>query len=622
MKLRRKLMNGMPNHEDDLGEGGGDGMMAMFRWIRDRFSQNIQTRLTGYFLLILLPLVIISLFAVERSRAILYEQAVERTEMALSSAMNHFDLALQNVEEISSLISGDLRMNELLNKNSTNFSPQSIVDFSYILDQLSDFVSVNRYVSHITVYHQASNMFISTHYGGKRLTGETQQEWLVEAARRNGTGISYVMSEYPVAEGVSFGQMTNTDSISLIRAMDLYNGERQSNLLVVSFSESKLLNIIKTLLPSENSRIALLNEKGEVVVETGRVYEEEISDKEMTVTIDSDYSTWRLELVQPKSELYKETDQLRLFTVAIIVLSVLLAIIISWVVYSGIASPVLKLARGMKRLSSGELNIHVDTKRKDEFGFLIQSFNKMAVVQKHLIEDHYEQQLRLTTTELKFLQSQINPHFLYNTLDSIYWTAKNYDADEISEMVMNLSKFFRLSLNKGRQVFTIEESITHLHYYLRIQQLRFMDNFTVDYQISEDSKRVPLLKLLLQPLVENAIIHGMEGKSSGGCLKISSCIEKGNTVVISVQDNGPGIGEERLRYIQHELTMMGSRSVPASSQDEENVKDLFGLRNVFSRMKLYYGREANLTVHSVSGEGTTVTISIPLDRCKEVNMEL
>jgi two-component system sensor histidine kinase YesM len=358
-----------------------------------------------------------------------------------------------------------------------------------------------------------------------------------------------------------------------------------------------------------------------VVVETGRVYQEDITDKDMTVTIDSDYSTWRLELVQPKSELYKETDQLRLFTVAIIGLSILLAIIISWVVYSGIASPVLKLSRGMKRLSSGELNIHVDTKRKDEFGFLIQSFNKMAVVQKHLIEDHYEQQLRLATTELKFLQSQINPHFLYNTLDSIYWTAKNYDADEISEMVMNLSKFFRLSLNKGRQVFTIEESITHLHYYLRIQQLRFMDNFTVDYQISEESKGVPILKLLLQPLVENAIIHGMEGKSSGGSLVISSRIEKGHTVVISVQDNGPGISEERLRYIQHELEMMGSRSVPASSQDEEHVKDLFGLRNVLGRMKLYYGREADLTVHSVAGEGTTVTISIPLDRCKEFNLK-
>ncbi|MGG4104769.1 sensor histidine kinase [Paenibacillus lautus] len=600
---------------------GGSQMMALTRWVRDRFSQNIQTRLTGYFLLILLPLVIISLFAVERSRDILYEQAVQRTEMALSSAMNHFDLALQNVEEISTLIASDPGMNELLNKNSTNFSSQSIMDFRNILEQLSNSVSVNRFVSHISVYHQASNWFISTHYGGKKLTGETQQEWLVEAARRNGTGISYVMSEDPVAKGITFGQMMNTDSVSLIRAMDLYNSERQSNLLVVSFNKSKLLNIIKTLLPSENSRIALLNEKGDVVVETGRMYEENISDKDMTVAIDSDYSAWRLALVQPKSELYKETDQLRLFTVAIIGLSILLAIIISWVVYSGIASPVLKLSRGMKRLSSGELNIHVDTKRKDEFGFLIQSFNKMAVVQKHLIEDHYEQQLRLTTTELKFLQSQINPHFLYNTLDSIYWTAKNYDADEISEMVMNLSKFFRLSLNKGRQVFTIEESITHLHYYLRIQQLRFMDNFTVDYHISEESKHVPLLKLLLQPLVENAIIHGMEGKSSGGSLVISSRIEKGHTVVISVQDNGPGIGEERLRYIQHELEMMGSRSVPASSQDEEHVKDLFGLRNVLSRMKLYYGREAQLTLYSVSGEGTTVTISIPLDRCKEVSLK-
>ncbi|OOC60408.1 sensor histidine kinase [Paenibacillus ihbetae] len=596
-------------------------MIAMIRWIRDRFSQNIQTRLTGYFLLILLPLVIISLFAIERSRDILYEQAVERTEMALSSAMNHFDLALQNVEEISTLIAADPAMNEMLNKNSTDFSPQSIVDFSNILEQLSNSVSVNRYISNIAIYHQASNRFISTHYGGKKLTGERQQEWLVEAARRSGTGISYVMSELPVTEGVTFGQMTNTDSVSLIRAMDLYNNERNSNLLVVSFNKSKLLNIIKTLLPSENSRISLLNERGEVVVETGRARSQDIAEKDMTVTIDSDYSNWRLALVQPKGELYKETDQLRLFTVAIIGLSILLAIIISWVVYSGIASPVLKLSRGMKRLSSGELNIHVDTKRKDEFGFLIQSFNKMALVQKHLIEDHYEQQLRLTTTELKFLQSQINPHFLYNTLDSIYWMAKNYDADEISEMVMNLSKFFRLSLNKGREVFTMEESIEHLHYYLRIQQLRFMDNFTVEYHISEDSRKVPILKLLLQPLVENAIIHGMEGKTSGGSVVISSWIEKGQTVMIRVDDNGPGIEPDRLRYIQHELEKMGVRSVPASSQDEEHVKDLFGLRNVLSRMKLYYGKEAELSVTSVRGEGTSATIAIPLNRCREDMME-
>ncbi|MFC7681378.1 sensor histidine kinase [Paenibacillus sp. GCM10028914] len=591
-------------------------MNNLVRRVTERFSQNIQTRLTGYFLLILLPLVIVSLFAVERSRDILYEQAVERTELALASALNHFDLALQNVEEISTLIAADPGMNELLNKNSSGFSTDSIMDFSNILEQLTNSVSVNRFVSQISIYHQASNMFVSTNFGGRKLTSEPQQAWLVESARSNGTGISYIMSDYPVADGLSFGKMTRTDTISLIRAMDLYNPERQSNLLIVSFNKSKLLNILKTLLPSDNSRVSLMNEKGEVIIETGKDdVGDGLSDYEMEVTKDSDYSSWKLALVQPKNELYEKNDQLRLYTFTIIGISIVLAMIISWVVYSGIASPVLKLSKGMKRLSHGEMNVHIENKRKDEFGFLIQSFNRMVSVQKHLIEDHYEQQLRLTTTELKFLQSQINPHFLYNTLDSIYWTAKNYEAEEISEMVMNLSKFFRLSLNKGREVFSIEESVMHLHYYIRIQQLRFLDSFTVEYQIEEESKGVPILKLLLQPLVENAIIHGMEGKSSDGKLIISSRIVQQKYVVISVQDNGQGMEEDRLRYIQDELNRMGLRSFPSLSQDEENVRDLFGLRNVFTRMRLYYGDESDITIDSTPGTGTIVTITIPLDCC-------
>lgn len=585
----------------------------MIRWIMNRFSHHIQFRLTGYFILILLPLVLISLFAVERSRDILYAQAVERTETALSSAMSHLDLVFQNVEEISTLIAGDPAMNALLNENGSDFSPHSIMAFSYILEQLSNSVSVNRYISQISVYHPASGVLISTHYGGKQLAGDAQKEWFVETARRIGTGISYVKADNAVTDGATFGQLTNSDSLSLLRAMDLYNTDRQAHLLVVSFSKNKLLKIINTLLPSDNSRITLFNERGEALLEVGKSSAAPLPDREMNVTIHSSYSTWQLTLVQPKSELYLETDQLRMFTFAIIGLSLMLAFTVSWVVYSGIASPVLKLAKGMKRFGNGELSAHIRTNRKDEFGFLIESFNRMAMVQKRLIEDHYEQQLRLKTTELRFLQSQINPHFLYNTLDSIYWMAKNYDADEIGEMVMNLSSFFRLSLNKGRQVFPIEESIVHLTYYLRIQQLRFMDNFRVEYRISEQSKRIPLLKLLLQPVVENAIVHGMEGKEADGCLVISSWVERERTVFIRVEDNGPGIEEGRLRYIRQELDRMDLRKVSAYSQDEEQAKDLFGLRNVLSRMKLYYGPEAKLTVQSTWGEGTAVTLSIPLE---------
>ncbi|MGZ9586400.1 cache domain-containing sensor histidine kinase [Paenibacillus marinisediminis] len=595
-------------------------MSNLIYWMKERYSRNIQTKLTSYFLLILLPLVVVSLFAIERSRDILYEQAVERTEVALSSAMNYIDLALQNVEEISTLIAADTSILKLLDGNSADLAPETIVNFSLIIEQLSSLKSVNRFVSQIAIYHQASNMVISTNFGGRKLKSEPLQEWMVETARANGTGISYILPDALVAKDITFGSMVGTDSMSLVRSMDLYNTERASNLLIVTFNKSKLLNVIRTLLPSETASISLYNEKGELVVGTGSIDETAepppISDKEMEVSVDSPYSTWRLTLIQPKKELYVETDQLRMFTFTIIVISILLAIGISWIVYSGIASPVQKLTRGMKRLRSGKLDFRLENNRRDEFGYLLESFNQMVQHQKHLIEDHYEQQLRLTTTELKFLQSQINPHFLYNTLDSIYWTAKNYEAEEISEMVMNLSKFFRLSLNKGKEVFTIEESLVHLHYYIRIQQLRFLDSFTVEYRIAEETKQIPILKLLLQPLVENAILHGMEGRASDGRLIISSWIEHENMVCISVQDNGQGLEKDRLHYIQNELMKIGLHSVPSLTQDEGHVKDLFGLRNVYIRMKLYYGKESHLEIDSLLEIGTTVTVKIPLDRCR------
>ncbi|MNI26761.1 putative sensor-like histidine kinase [compost metagenome] len=122
---------------------------------------------------------------------------------------------------------------------------------------------------------------------------------------------------------------------------------------------------------------------------------------------------------------------------------------------------------------------------------------------------------------------------------------------------------------------------------------------------------------MLQPLVENAILHGMEGKTYGGELLITSWIEDQSTVKIKVQDNGPGMNKERLQYVQNELEHLSQRKYPLFSHDEDSVKDLFGLRNVLTRIKLYYGSKADLSVHSVEGEGTTVTISLPLERCQE-----
>lgn len=596
-------------------------MIALVRLLRDRFSRKIQFRLTLYFLFILLPLVLVSLYAIEKSRSIIYDQAVDRTEVALSSAMDYIDLTLQNVEEISTLLATDPGFIKLLNNNGSDLSPKAIMDFSGMLKQLSNVNSVNHIVSQISLYHVPSRMIISTGFGGRRLSSQLQHEWMVNAARNNGTGIRYVLADEAIKGAGSFGDIVASDSISLLRSMDLYNVDRKPNLLVITINKNKLISVMKTLISSKGANVFLQNDSGRTVAGTGNTDGSAglpvISDKEMTVSIDSKYSNWRLTLIQPKEDLFKETNQLRIFTYIIIGISVLLALGISWVVYSGIASPVHKLSRGMKQLGIGKLNFQLTNNRKDEFGFLIDAFNQMVMYQKHLIEDHYEQQLRMTKTELKFLQSQINPHFLYNTLDSIYWSAKNYEADEISDMVMNLSKFFRLSLNKGQEVFTIEESIAHLHYYIRIQQIRFLENFTVDYQLQAETTHIPILKLLLQPLVENAIIHGMEGREYGGKLLVSSWIEDSHELRIKVSDNGSGMDSDRLLYIQHELDRFSKRNYQLLSKEEDSVKDLFGLRNVITRMKLYYGAEAELVIESSKGEGTGVTIILPLERCRE-----
>lgn len=592
-------------------------MTALWRWVRSQFSGHIQVRLTGYFLLILLPLVVISLFAVERSRDLLYNQAVERSQLALSSSMDYIDLTLQNIEELSTIIATDPAFVQLLNKTGKDLPPESIVEFSRMLKQLSNMNAVNHIVSQLAVYHHPSHMMISTNFGGRRLTSEAVQEWMVLTAREKGTAIRYVLPDESIG-GTTFGSAISTDSISLVRSMDLYNANRQPNVLMITLNKNRLLNVIKSQLPSPQANIYLHTETGRVVAGTGPTTPEgslpAISGKELSVTVDSAYSKWHLTLMQPKAELYRETDKLRMFTYIIIAVSVLLAVGISWVVYSGIASPVHKLAGGMKQLAGGNLNVRLANRQKDEFGYLTEAFNQMVAYQRHLIEDHYEQELRLLKTELKFLQSQINPHFLYNTLDSIYWSAQNYEASEISEMVLNLSRFFRLSLNKGHEVFTLQENMEHLHYYIRIQQIRFLDNFRVDYRLQEDTKGIPVLKLLLQPLVENAILHGMEDKASGGLLVISSWVEGGTRLLIRVDDNGPGMSAERLAYLRHELEQAGRRDYRV--KDEQEIRDLFGLRNITARMKLYYGKEAELMMDSTEGQGTSVTVSLPLARCR------
>ncbi len=601
------------------------------KWLRrwqENLSRSIQVRLTCYFICILLPLIVFSLYANVRSQRILEQELSERTMSAMSSALEYVDLTLEGLKGLSTLVSTDGNLTSRLKHTEEKLSPEAIIDFTQVMAQITNITAVNPFLSEMAIFHGGSKMLVSSKVGALHRQQADTEPWYTEVVQANGANVFYLPERNEVSLVGWEDPINNKDQIVLMRLMDLYSRAKYNNVLMLSIPKSKLLSYLVNLAPSESSQVYLFDDRGRLIVTNApedyridaanipaqHVSVQEVqgtSDKNMILRVVSPKSSWLLLLVQPESEIYKKSKPLQIFSYWIILISCLLAVWISWIIYSGIASPILSLVSGMRQLRLGNLNTRLENNRQDELGYLTDAFNQTVEQQRHLIRDIYEQQLRLTKTELKFLQSQINPHFLYNTLDSIYWSAKNYDADEISEMVLNLSRFFRLSLSKGRESFTIEETFTHLQYYIHIQQLRFVDQFTVDFRSSEESRGLYVLKLILQPLVENAILHGLEKKKGGGELVVSAEVRE-DRLILHVSDNGKGISKQRMAQISNALNH-------SSDNDSNTLSDrnaeFFGVLNIKARIKIYYGDTAEFTIESKEGQGTRATINLPIERC-------
>ena len=216
------------------------------------------------------------------------------------------------------------------------------------------------------------------------------------------------------------------------------------------------------------------------------------------------------------------------------------------------------------------------------------------------IEERVErEQKKLRKAEFEVLQAQINPHFLYNTLDAIVWSAEAGNQKQVVKMVGSLSDFFRTSLNKGKEIVTIKEELQHVRSYLEIQQIRYMDILSYDIDVAEDIFGYVIPKITIQPIVENALYHGIKNKRGGGKILVTGR-DLGNYIYISVKDNGIGIEEKRLAEIRDSL-------------EKDNLTDgqVYGLYNVNERIKLEFGDEYGLSIESMYGEYTAVNIKLP-----------
>ena len=314
----------------------------------------------------------------------------------------------------------------------------------------------------------------------------------------------------------------------------------------------------------------------------------------------SPYTGWRTVGVFSMDEVMSSVNTIVYILFTCVIISLVLVVIVSFKFSRTLTNPIFKLKRLMKQAESGDLTVRFTFQHNDEIGELGQSFNHMIARIDQLIQMVYVEQENKRTAEMKSLQEQIKPHFLYNTLDTISWMARDYDAEDIVRLVDALTNMFRIGLSHGKDIITVKEEITHVSNYLYIQKIRYKDKLNYVIHVDESLYAIEVPKLILQPLVENAIYHGVKAKR-GGTITITG-VPEGENLVFTVQDNGAGMPQEKVEELNRR---MSERSV----LDE---KKSFGLFYIRERIQLCYGKGYGVHVESTLGEGTRVTITLPL----------
>ena len=325
-------------------------------------------------------------------------------------------------------------------------------------------------------------------------------------------------------------------------------------------------------------------------------FQYELSGQDYLITYyNIDSVGYRLINLVPLSELLEENHIIREFMLKMAGVSFLLCILVAFLFSIKVLSPLKKIRMQMKMIEHENFDVAANFSGNDEIAMLGRSFNKMSARLKELINQVYATKLRQREAELKALQAQINPHFLYNALDTIYWMGRMEKAFETSRLVEALAKLFRLSLNSGREITRLKDEAEHLSNYMVIQQKRYGDSIHFKIDIEDDLLDCIVIKLILQPLVENSINHGIDKKNGKGNITVS-IKKEGSNLVYKIQDDGIGVDVEEINRLL---------------QSAEDSNRGFGIKNVNDRLKLYFGEQYGIEYFSGKGEGTTVMVVQP-----------
>lgn len=410
--------------------------------------------------------------------------------------------------------------------------------------------------------------------------------------------------------------------VSLSRAVEMTNdGKIISGVLLVDMNFSGIEQICKNVQVSKNGYVYLIDRDGEFIYHPRQqlIYSELISennyeavkyedgthienfngDKRLVTVKTVGYTGWKLVSVAPVSDITEGYYEFRIFAYFIMFFVIASLVFINIYISSRIANPIKELEKAVIEFEKGILDLNISEEGPYEIQHLSKAIKSMVGEMNLLMKNIMKEQESKRKSEFNALQAQINPHFLYNTLDSIIWMIENENHDGAIIMVTALAKFFRISLSKGKNIITVKDELEHARNYLTIQNIRYKNKFIYNIEAEEDILTLASLKLIVQPLIENAIYHGMEYMDGDGDILVKAYKKQGD-LYIDIIDNGLGMPQEVAERLLTE-------KVSSSGRKGSGI----GLKNVHERVKLYFGKEYGLEIYSEPDEGTTISIHMP-----------
>jgi two-component system, sensor histidine kinase YesM len=577
-------------------------------------NSSIRTKLiVCFFMFSLIPTLLITLLS-----GMLYENTMLRQQNTNTSQMvnqisSDVDFYINDVENTITTLGDDPRIIRFLTEKAGAHNSKAIEDNAY--QALLDMSSHSKGIAGMMVVSQNDHYVSDVLY---RISSDplTAENWYTQSV---GNPDSIQLFSEPVGRNIrNIFEYSADEVVSVTKAIRIKYTNKIVGVILIDMKLDIFKNVIENVKPGGTGFIYIIDKKGENVYAPVNsvvdriksnwfngpdlsIFEKYITGKKYEfIDRSSKYTGWKTVGVFPLDENLKIVTYIRNISYLLMIMVFFIAILMALLFSRYIANPITKLRKLMKETESGNFNVRFNSKYNDEIGQLGYSFNTMVYKIKELISVVQSQEKAKRKAEIEILQAQIKPHFLYNTLDTIQWMAQELNAHEIVELVNSLTNLLRIGLNKGKEVIELRQEIKHVESYLIIQKIRYEEKVQYHIDVDENMMGLRVIKLILQPLVENAIYHGIKEIHGKGEIQIKGRFEE-SKIHLQVIDNGVGIEPEKLALINAMLQ---------TSVKESNIG--YGIMNVNDRIKLNFGENFGLHFSSVYGQGTTVDIWLPV----------